>query len=132
MKNNIKIFGIFIVITIVGLSIANALNGHGIKGNPDLNPMILGSGTGTGSGSGTGSGTGTGTGPTGPVTAKYTPVWKHEKPVAGELYYPDSTNNKKVCWDTFETSTLDCEPGGSQPCEPMRYTATSQRCIEYL
>ena len=43
---------------IVGLSLGDALTGHGIKGNQNLNPLILGNGSGSG-GDGSGySGTG--------------------------------------------------------------------------
>ena len=39
-----KLLGVVIVMAIVGLSLGDALTGHGIKGNKNLNPIVAGSG----------------------------------------------------------------------------------------
>jgi len=65
-NNNLAVF--LVALAVVGLSLSDALTGHGIKGNKNLNPIVMGDDSGTGTGTGNGSsgsgsgGTGTGTG----------------------------------------------------------------------
>ena len=48
-----KLAGILIAAAIVGMSVGDALTGYGIKGNLNLNPLVVGDGSGSdGSGSG--------------------------------------------------------------------------------
>jgi hypothetical protein len=37
-----KLVGVAVGLAIVGLSLGDALTGHGIKGNKNLNPLIVG------------------------------------------------------------------------------------------
>ena len=53
-----KLIGVLVAMAVLGLSLGDALTAHGIKGNKNLNPIVVGDGSG--SGSGTGSGTGSG------------------------------------------------------------------------
>jgi len=48
--NASKIAAIVTGLAIVGFTFADALNGHGQKDNPNLNPLAVGSGSGSGSG----------------------------------------------------------------------------------
>jgi len=43
--NNLVVF--FVVLSVVGVSFGDALSGHGIKDNKNLNPMALGDDSGT-------------------------------------------------------------------------------------
>jgi len=49
----IKLLGIIMVVVILCLVIGNAVTGHGIKGNSNLNVVVIANETGTGTGSGT-------------------------------------------------------------------------------
>jgi len=46
-----KYLGILVAAAVVGLSFGDALTGHGIKGNKNLNPLIVGDGSSGGSSS---------------------------------------------------------------------------------
>jgi len=46
-----KYLGILVAAAIVGLSFGDALTGHGIKGNKNLNPLIVGDGSSSSSSS---------------------------------------------------------------------------------
>jgi len=59
-KNASKIAGAFIGLAFLGLSIGDALNGHGILGNKNLNPIVVGDGSSSSSGSSNSSGSGGG------------------------------------------------------------------------
>jgi hypothetical protein len=129
MNINIKILGLCIAIAIVGLSIENALTGHGIKGNMDLNPEVLAAGSNSGSGSGSGPGSGSGTDSR---TDLYKKIWDIGESKVGEWYFPDYANNpKKMCKDKVTVSKLSCDPGGTQSCKPATVTEINTTCIEY-
>jgi len=62
-KNATAVACISFGLMVLGLSLGDALSGHGVKGNTNLNPLIVGSGSsGSGSGSGSGSESGSGSG----------------------------------------------------------------------
>jgi len=48
--NTNKLIGILVVVAVIGLSLGDALNGHGIKGNKNLNPIVLGDGSSSSTG----------------------------------------------------------------------------------
>lgn len=48
MKNN-SLIAVLVALSVVRLSVGDALTGHGIKGNKNLNPIVMGDDTGTGS-----------------------------------------------------------------------------------
>jgi hypothetical protein len=50
-----KFLGVLVAVAVLGLSVGDALTGHGIKGNKNLNPMVVGDGSSGSSGSGSGS-----------------------------------------------------------------------------
>ena len=55
-KNATAVASISFGLMVLGLSLGDALSGHGVKDNTNLNPLIVGSGSsGSGSGSGIGS-----------------------------------------------------------------------------
>ena len=49
-----KLIGVLVAMAVLGLSLGDALTGHGIKGNKNLNPIVVGDGSGSGNGSGNG------------------------------------------------------------------------------
>jgi len=51
MRNS-KLFGLLVALAVVGLSLGDALTGHGIKGNRNLNPLVAGTRSGTTTGTG--------------------------------------------------------------------------------
>jgi hypothetical protein len=40
-----KFLGVLVAMAVLGLSVGDALTGHGIKGNKNLNPMVVGDGS---------------------------------------------------------------------------------------
>jgi hypothetical protein len=135
MTKSIKILGLCIAIAITGLSLGNALTGHGIKGNKNLNPVVLadgtsgsGSGTDSATGSGTGEDTGTGSG-SGIDTKKV--IFGITITTKGDWYFPDPVHHPtKKCKDTVKVTPVTCENDGSVTCTPSTITETTQLCIE--
>ena len=53
-----KIFGAVVALAVLGLSLGDALTGHGVKGNDNLNPIVAGTGSSSSSGGSSSSGSG--------------------------------------------------------------------------
>lgn len=111
MTKNIKILGICIVVAITGLSIENALTGHGIKGNKNLNPSVLATGSNSGSGSCTSSWPG-----------DCIATGNHIYQILLELIKEYRKNISRVgnlwCYDYVQECRIDCKIGGSTTCTP--------------
>jgi hypothetical protein len=120
MNKNIKISGLCIAIAIVGLSLGNALTGHGIKGNKNLNPAVFADGS-SGSGSGTGEGTGTDEG----TGTKYTRDLKVESSDTGTPY----TDGDQTCYTFHVVTKVTCTPGGSVDCIPGTIVSDGVNCF---
>ena len=108
--NKFMLIGIICVIT--GLSVVNSLTGHGIRNNPFLNALVLGTGTWPGYSVGTG-GTGTSTEPAGYTERR-------------NVYYEEV--NRVVVWELVRVT---CSEGGPMPscttsCQTRTNTATHQ------
>jgi hypothetical protein len=133
MTKSIKILGLCIAIAITGLSLGNALTGHGIKGNKNLNPVVLadgtsGSGSGTDSGSGSGSGTGEGTGE---GTNKKEIILGDATETESDWYYPDPINHPQKKRQTTSVSrSVTCGNNGNDQCTPGTATTTTTFCFE--
>jgi hypothetical protein len=118
--------GFLIAIAITGLSIENALTGHGIKGNMSLNPAVLA--TGSNSGSSTSSWPGEGiTGTTGTEEMEYL---YEIKVIPGEEDEGDSfMEDGKLCIITTSTAKVECPDGGDDECIPGTLTQEVKCCF---
>lgn len=119
MSNKLKIFGLFIAVAIMGLSLENALTGHGIKGNKNLNPEVLANSTGTGTGTGKGTGTGT-------AGSKYNVITDTPE-VKMNNYYKEGD---ETCCNYTIFFNVDCAPNGSSNCFPGRAAVEGVSCFE--
>jgi len=98
-----KILAMFLVTAILCLTIGNAVTGHGIKGNSNLNVTVLANETGTGTGTEGG-------------TANKKKELKDVVPI--EISYSDEyTSGSFICFDTLVKCEVWCGPGGSEECE---------------
>ena len=114
MKSN-KIFGLIVVVAVICLSIGNAVTGHGIKGNVNLNMAVLADGS-SGSGSGSGSG-----------DDKYDEKMKHFKEKTEKyVYYPSPRERCEVNINYYEVT---CEPSGNIDCEPGTEQITKKNIV---
>jgi hypothetical protein len=114
MTKNIKFMALSIVIAITGLSLENALTGHGIKGNKNLNPDVLATGSNSGSND---EGTNLGT-----------TVW-WINPVPYHMVTTTKKEGNKTCTTTITTSTRYCILGGPSECEPGTIETTHTECF---
>jgi hypothetical protein len=119
------------VIAITGLSLENALTGHGIKGNLNLNPEVLATGSNSNSNSNSNSATGTGTG-TDEGEKIFTERFEMGEPTTGEWYNPDEENHpEKRCKITTTITELFCDEGGTEKCKPATISDEKKLCIEF-
>jgi hypothetical protein len=120
------IFGCCLAFVVVGLSLANALTGHGVRGNSDLNIVVLATGSSDGSGS-DGSGSGSGSTGTGTTADSYTP-----DEIQIPVHYGEWMNHPgpppKRCRSFFMGYITYCIPGGKQFCIPEITTFTGEEC----
>ena len=119
MKSN-KIFGLIVVVAVICLSIGNAVTGHGIKGNVNLNMAVLADGS-SGSGSGSGSG-----------DEKNKEDKEHLKDQDESYEYINSLGEK--CTETIKYYIVTCEPSGNIDCEPGKEQVKKKTiiCRKYL
>lgn len=127
-----KILGVLLALAITGLSVENALTGHGIKGNKNLNPEILASGSSGGSGSSSGSGSG---------SVSCTSSWPGDCiGTANDKYYRKIVitdpvfdapvqKGKEICQKYKITSKQSCDPGGTDDCTPGTWVNTGENCF---
>ena len=115
---NTKYFGLILVLAVVSLTIGNAVTGHGIKGNKNINTAVLASESGTG--------TGTGTGP-----IEDLPIWNriksNEKTTYGEWEYAGPPATKECRW-VKSFYTIDCSLYAKETCSPGDYTLNGHEC----
>ena len=117
-----KILAMFLVTAIICLSIVNAVTGHGIKGNSNLNVVVLAKETGTG--------TGTGTGDEGGTANKKKRSEVIDPPELDFSEYYDWFHLK--CFDVYKKYEVWCGPGGNVECEVgYEWPKISQHCIKY-
>ena len=121
MKLN-KFFGVMVVLAVICLSIGNAVTGHGIKGNENLNVAVLADES-----SGTESDTGWI-----PVTYSW-PIWtKHiglDRLVYEGPWYDAGPPAGKVCRKFTYEKDVTCELGGSTSCMPGTLTYYVEECF---
>jgi hypothetical protein len=122
MTKNIKILGLCIVIAITGLSLENALTGHGIKGNLNLNPEVLA----TGSNSNSGTNNDTGSGSESETVDKY----KIET-----IPFPSTVDNYKsgdsTCTKTTQRVETNCPKISNESCTEGYFDSTTTICVKF-
>jgi hypothetical protein len=116
MNINIKILGLCIAIAIVGLSLENALTGHGIKGNKDLNPEVLATGSNSGSGSGSGN------------NSLIGPKYEITKKTLSEVT-TTYTEGNQTCTKTVGVYAILCKTNAWDDCTPGTVNATLIVCF---
>ena len=113
MDKKIKITGLCIALAITALTFGNAMTGHGIKGNKNLNSEVLASGSGSDT----------------EGTSR-----KNKVVVISDFeikYSKEYKKNGKTC-KTFESSyRVDCDNNGYEICNPGNVTSNGEQCIEY-
>jgi hypothetical protein len=131
MNKRVKIFGMCLAIAIIGLSLGNALTGHGIKGNRNLNPEVLATGSNSNSGTGTSLWPGEGiTGTTGTGTDSEEVKYKITIPLVSRVSGDCYQNGAYTCYDTTEIRRVECTEGGDSSCIPGTLTEVSTVCYK--
>ena len=116
MDNKLKITGLSIVLIITALTFGNALTGHGIKGNKNLNSEVFANGSNSNSSSGTDGNKGT----------KFFRDMKDLNTVTEPPY----KKGTKICYKYTVTYTLKCLPEGFDDCIPGKVTNKGENCVE--
>jgi len=114
MKKN-KIVGLIIGLAILCLSIGNAVTGHGIKGNENLNVEVLANETESGSGTG---------------GIWDIPMWMEQ--IYVQTWYGDWEDagppEGRICRLRFDAYEIYCLIGGNKVCYPAEFVIKGEDC----
>ena len=112
-----KIVFLVIVLTICCLTLNNALTGHGIIGNKNLNSEVLASGSGSNGSGSNSSGTGDG--------------YTAETKLISSTYTGEYTKGDEICEKITRKYDLKCIKGGPlTTCTPGTITENIEHCFK--